>query len=86
MTATSQSGWMKQASSTGFSTDRSSLWLKGAHKVDTSLVTSSQFTQALAKADDEPTEKYPTKAQEMTPEATCDYVRTLLAQVSTARD
>jgi hypothetical protein len=53
--------------------------------VDTNLVTSSQFTQALAKSDDERTEKCHTKAREMAPEATCDYVGTLLAFVSTAR-
>jgi hypothetical protein len=86
MSATSQSGWQKQASPTGFSTDRSSLRLKGAHKVDTNLVTSSRFTQALANADDERTEKYHTKAREMAPEAACDYVDTLLALVSTVRD
>jgi hypothetical protein len=59
---------------------------RGSHKVDTNLVTSSRFTQALANADDERTEKYHTKAREMAPEVACDYVDTLLALVSTARD
>jgi hypothetical protein len=54
--------------------------------VNTDFMTSSQFRQALAKSDDERTEKYHTKAREIAPEATCDYIGTLLALVSTARD
>jgi hypothetical protein len=53
--------------------------------VDTNLVTSSQFGQALAKAGDERIEEYHPKAREMAPEAACDYIGTLLALVSTAR-
>jgi hypothetical protein len=53
--------------------------------VDTDLVTSSQFTQALAKSDDERTEKNQPKSREIAPDAACDYVGILLASASTAR-